>query len=451
MLRLAWPALVEQLLNILVSLTDTWLAGNLLPDPAYLSAIGLMAYLMWLMFAVYSPISIGATALIARFMGAGDRKLAVRVMRQALLVGGAFSALSMVCLFFGGRYLVWLMKLDGVAAAAATEYLAVCALIAPALMLEHVGISSLRGAGDTVTGFIIMSIVNVVNAVASYSLLTGLGPLPELGWTGLALGTAIGHCVGACLVLAALLKGRVGLRLHLAGLRWDPALIKRLFAVGVPGGLDMWSILGCQLVFVAIVFSIGDLAQAAHGLAIRVESLAYLPGGAFAIAATTLSGQYLGAKDPRRATRAALLALATGGGLLTLMGVVFFVVPRPLIGLFVSEANQQAGDLAATLLAVVAWAMPPMAVSMILTGALRGAGDTRYPLVVTIVTFVGVRIPATAILAHNLLGLEIIDAWLPDVPSRTVAAWLVMTAEVYLRAVLVAWRFWHGGWREIEV
>jgi putative MATE family efflux protein len=451
MMRLAWPALIEQLLNILVSLTDTYLTGNLLPNPAYLAAIGLMAYLMWMMFAAYAPISIGATALIARFVGAGDRSRAVRVLHQAYLVGAVFAAVSFVVLWLGGGWIVWGLQLRGTAADAATRYLTICAFVAPALMIEHIGISCLRGAGDTLSGFVIMSTVNVVNAVASYVLLQGWGPIPALGWDGLAYGTAIGHGIGACMVLALLIRGRAGLRLRWRRLRWDPSIRRRLFAVGIPGGLDMWSILACHFVFVGLVFRIGDIAQAAHGLAIRVEALAYLPGGAFAIAATTLAGQYLGAKDPAKATRSVLLALLVSGLLLTAMGAVFLFAPGALIDLFISEENVAAGALAARLLAVVSWAMPPLAVSMVLTGALRGAGDTRYPLVVTLVSFLCFRIPLTLVLAHNYFELPWIDTWLTTPEVRTIAAWWVMTSEVYIRAGLIAWRFLHGGWRQIDV
>jgi len=77
-------------------------------------------------------------------------------------------------------------------------------------MMERVGIACLRGAGDMVSGLVVMAIVNAINMATSYALATGLGPLPELGWQGIALGTAIGHVCGATILTALLAGGRAG-------------------------------------------------------------------------------------------------------------------------------------------------------------------------------------------------------------------------------------------------
>ena len=84
---IAGPAILANSSAPLVGLVDTWLTGNYLEGDAAVAAIGLMAYVLWLLPCMFSTITIGATAMIARFVGAGDRKLAVRVANQALLVG----------------------------------------------------------------------------------------------------------------------------------------------------------------------------------------------------------------------------------------------------------------------------------------------------------------------------------------------------------------------------
>src|SRR5690606_11408082 len=129
-------------------------------------------------------------------------------------------------------------------------------------------------------------------------------------------------------------KGRAGLQLSQPAFRTDMDLIRRLLRIGIPGGTDILSIVLCQLWFVRIVNELGMLAAAGHGVAIRIESLAYLPGAAFQVAAATLCGQYLGAGDHRRATRSVLTACLVGGGLMTAAGLLFFFAAEPLTGLF---------------------------------------------------------------------------------------------------------------------
>src|SRR6185369_17243932 len=106
----------------------------------------------------------------------------------------------------------------------------------------------------------------------------------------------------------------------------------------------------CQLMFVSIVASLGELAMAAHGVAIRIESLAYLPGYAFEVAAATLAGQHLGARDYRQATRSVLAASVVGVALLSVIGLVFYVGADELVGLFLRPDELAVAALAAPLL-----------------------------------------------------------------------------------------------------
>jgi putative MATE family efflux protein len=306
------------------------------------------------------------------------------------------------------------------------------------MMLEAVGIGCLRGAGDMVTGLVTMIIVNVVNITVAWSLLLGLGPLPQLGWDALPIGTACGHTMGGLIPFVILLGGRSGLRIQPKLVRPDFPFMRRILRIGVPGGIDVQSIVLCQLIFLSIVDRLGTVAAAAHGVAIRIESLAYLPGYAFQVAAATLAGQYLGARDYRQANRSVLTACAVSGSMLFAAGLVLFFGARPLVGLFLGPDQADVAAIAPSLLRIISVAMPPLALMQVLTGALRGAGDTRWPLAFTFIGFVGVRLPAAWFLAHTLgWGIQ--------------GAWYAMGADVIVRCVLVAIRFLTGGWKRVEV
>ena len=146
-----------------------------------------------------------------------------------------------------------------------------------------------------VTGLVTMVVVNVVSISLSWSLLLGSGPLPSLGWDALAIGAASGHLVGGLIPLLLLLRGRAGLRADSSVRQPDIELMRRILRIGLPGGVDVLAVVSCQLMFLSIVNRLGVVAAAAHGVAIRLESIAYLPGVAFQASAATLAGQYLGA------------------------------------------------------------------------------------------------------------------------------------------------------------
>ncbi|MCA9247987.1 MAG: MATE family efflux transporter [Planctomycetales bacterium] len=455
MMRLALPVLVEYLLHVLVNYVDLWLAGNYLTDPsgqeAYVAAITQVGYVMWFTFNLFAVVAIGATALVARFVGANEWEQARRCAGQALLLGVALAVLVVCAGATGIDALVRQLQLHGGAAEFASEYLWIILYVIPAIMLNEVAIAALRGAGDMVSGLIVMSIVNGVNLLISASLLLGLGPFPELGWRGLAIGSAIGHAVGAAILLVMLLRGRAGIKLSLSRLTPDMQLMRRLLRVGIPGGADALAVVLCHFWYVSIINQLGTLQTAAHGIGVRVEALAYMPATAFQAAAATLCGQFLGAGDIARARRSALVAVLAAEVLLSAVGAVFFFGSRPLTTFFLGGGDSAVVPITTYLLQIVALTMPPFALTAVLSGALRGAGDTRWPLAITLVGFLVVRIPLAYLFAREGTWHATETIVIQGFGWGVAGAWYAMVADVVVRAALISWRFMHGGWSRVVV
>jgi putative MATE family efflux protein len=470
MLRLATPVLVEQFLHMLVGFSDTILAGQYL-GATELAAINLMNYALWALYTVFAIVAIGSTALVARSVGGGDFLLARRVLRQSLLLGVLLAvAVAAVGVVLAGP-VVRLMQLEGDAARLATHYLWFVLAVLVAIGVEEVAIACLRGAGDTMSGLIAMIVLNIVNVSVSWSLVLGLGPLPELGWYGLAIGTAVGHLCGAAVILGFLLRGRAGLWIELRRARATPLqqtsehrddpspparmldgeIVRRLLRVGLPGGIDSLAMVCFHLWYLAIINQLGELAMAAHGVGVRIESISYLPGFAFQVAAATLVGQYLGAGDPHRAGRAVLTTCAVGGSIMTCAGAVMFFFPEALARIFIHADKQSIIELTSRLLPIVGAAIPAFALATVLTGALRGAGDTRLPLAITFVGLVLVRIPMAYILAYETIELPLVGVSLVGWGLGVVGAWYAMVVDIVVRTALILLRFFHGGWKRIEV
>jgi len=240
-------------------------------------------------------------------------------------------------------------------------------------------------------------------------------------------------------MLAVLLHGRAGLAIRAQALAFHPNLVRRMLRIGIPGGSDMLAIVLCHMWFVSIIFQLGDVAAAAHGVAVRIEALAYLPGTAFQVAATTLTGQFLGARNEARATQSTAVAGVLGATVMSAAGLVLFFGAEPLVRLFVRGDAEEVIAQAAPLLRIVSVSMPVLAVSMVFSGALRGAGDTRWPFVFTLISMLGVRIPGAYLLTQPSWGLGVAGAW------------YAMIGEIFTRGVLVTVRFVQGAWKKIEV
>jgi len=460
MLVLALPVLAEESLNLLVGYTDFFLAGRFLPGESPLAAMGLMAYFMWLLPSLFSFIGIGALAVVARMVGAGQRREAAHATRQALLIGIAASLAGVLLIPSLAGVFVRAMGLADDAAQLATRYVWIVTPAIPFIMVEQVGSACLRGAGDTVSGMAARLVVNAVDIVLSAALVTGWSLFPNAGWDGLAIGSACGHAVGGLIILWRLWQGRGGLRLldtsganrdHWSRL-WtcDGPMIRRILRVGLPGGFDVLSVLTCHLIYVAIINRLGTVAQAAHGLGVQIEAMSYLPGSAFQVAAATLAGQSLGAADQRRAVRGVLLCLAAAVTVMSAAGLVMFFAGESIALVFIGQRTETA-ILTGQLLKIVALSCPALAVLMILGGALRGSGDTSWPLAITFLGLVGIRIPGACLLAWNEVPLPLVDVALPAAGLGVSGAWWAMVADVFFRAMLAAGRFAQGGWQRVRV
>ncbi len=402
-------------------------------------------YLAWAITSYTVFVTVGSTALVARFFGARDLALARDVVHQSFILAVIFGGLLTVAGLLGGIELVVSgLNLQGDAARFASQYLGVMFVLLIFQVIESAGIACLVGAGDTRTGLFVMMGVALVNLPLAWGFAFGLGPLPALGFVGIALGTGLSHALGCTTVIVVLLRGRFELKLEWRRLvpRFD--LIVRLLRVSVPAAVDSLSLVVGQLWFLSIVNQLGEVASGAHGIALRWEALGYLSGAAFGVAAMTMVGQNLGAGRPELARRSGWLALGLGGALMTIMGVVFFTLAPMMFRIATADENiVQAG---VQVLQLVAFAMPALAPVIIFTSALRGAGDTRVPVLFTWIGFFVVRIPLAYVLTKSSVDLGPLGV-IPGMGLGLFGAWLAMFVDIFIRGAFFLSRFIRGKWQ----
>lgn len=433
---LVLPALAHQYLLLAIQHYDQYLAWPF--SDAHKAALTNANYLYWLVSCYSVIVGAGATALVGRSVGAKDSLTANRAAGQAIVLAIIFGTLGTIAALLGLPALMHGLDLQGDAPEIAVAYLTPLAAVLVLQMIETAGIACLVGAGDTRTGLGVLAAVAIVNAPLAYGLSRGVGPFPNLGFLGIAYGTAISHALGGLIVLGLLLRGRSGLKISPALLMPDPGILKRLLRVSLPAAGDSLSGGLCQLWFLSIVNSLGSAASAAHGIALRWEAIGYLAAAGFGTTASSLVSQNLGAKLPERAARAGWLCLAAAAVFLSLVGVVFATFAQTMGEQYTRPGESEIITLTAVALRTVAFAMPALACVMVLTPALRSAGDARVPMFFTWFGFLGVRIPlAYLLICHFEIGL--------------IGAWLAMLADLWLRGVLFVLRFASGRWKAIRV
>ncbi len=432
--KLALPATGEQLLSMMVGLVDAMLVGHL--GASALAAVSLANQWVYVIFTLSGAVSTGSTVLVARSVGGKDWDTANRTLRQSVLLGFCIGlAVTVLGLLFAEPAMALMGAEPDVLAQGVTYLRIVSSALVPTVVLV-VGNACLRGAGDTRTAMKVMAVVNVLNVVVAWVAINGPFGLPKLGVAGSALGAFVGRSVGGLLVVGILLKGRSGLKLELRHLRPDFGIIRRVLRVGLPsGGEQLMMSLG-MLAFLRVIASLGTVAVAAHVVALRIQSLSFMPGFGFSMAGTTLVGQGLGARDPRRAERSGYLTYQMAASLMAVMGLVFILFPQQLTRLFTDDL--MVVQMAVTPLRMVGFTQPFLAATMVFAGNLRGAGDTRFPMYVTAAGVWIIRVSVASLLTLALgMGLS--------------GAWLSMSMDQVVRGTIFFLRFRGGRWKKMEV
>jgi putative MATE family efflux protein len=431
-LALALPAVGEQLLNMAVGLADTFMVGHL--GAAAVAAVGLSNQAVTLVTTFFAAVATGVTALVARHTGACEGEQANRIVHQGYLLGAGLGLILTALGLSLAEPTMRVLRAPADVLAPGTTYLSIVAASFVLAAWLFIGNAALRGAGDTRSPMGVMLVVNVMNILVAYACIYGVGPLPALGVAGSAIGAAVGRGAGGLLVTWLLWRGRSGLQLRLSGLLPDVLQIRRIANIGLPAGAEQLMMRVGMTTYMATVAGLGTKAFAAHQLALQGESLAFMPGFGFAMAATTLVGQGLGAEDPDRARADAFLARRLAMFLMAAMGVLFFIFSAQIIGLFIDDP--EVIQLGVWPLRLVAFSQPALATMMVLAGALRGAGDTRATLAVTAAGLWLVRLPL-ALLLTGPLGL--------------IGAWIAMGADLNVRGLGMWLRFRSGRWMRIKI
>ena len=430
-----WPFL-EQVLNLLVGTVDLALAGHLSPESAAMAgtdALGVASFIGWFMGIVHGALGVGATALVARAVGAGRRGFANAALGQTMLLSLAVGAAVGLTIGTLAEAIGAVAGLEGRALALCRLYLRIVAFAAPFHAVMLAGAAALRGAGDTRTPFAVMVGVNLLNAGTSVLLVYGPDPIGGHGVAGIAGGTLAAWVAGSTAIVAVLIKPRGVLVLKRRRLRPHPHTMARLGRVGLPNLAEVVG--GTWLATFVVLTMVGRLPGeglvGAHMIAVRVESMSFQPGFALGVAAATLAGQYLGAGDPAGARRAVALCWAVGATLMTAVGVAFLLFPAALAGILTNAPPLI--EAATTPIRICGAIQLFFATYIVFAQALRGAGDTVKTMQMTYFSVFLIRVPGAWILAH-VLGLG-----LPGI-------WLALCGDLVVRGGLFAGRFLHGGW-----
>ena len=408
-MTLAWPTMLEQLMQTAVQYIDTAMVGSLGTQAT--AAVGATSTVNWLIGSSISALSIGFLSFIARACGANDEAAAKRSVSQAalavLVTGVIFTILTLSL----SRYVpVWMQVEPGIQALAAQYFFILYIPMLPRTASIIFG-TVLRAAGDTRTPMKIGVVVNLINVVLNFLLIYPARTINLFSFSFMIPGAGMGVIGAAAASAAAFTFGGICITVILwrhprisprgQSFRPDPAILRPCLRVAFPNMLQRFGTSLGYVAFASMINSLGEVATAAHTIANTVESAFYIPGYGMQTAAATLAGNAYGAEDETRMNELAAMFIPIEIGLMILSGGLLFLLAPLLTGIF--SGSQEVVLLGSTVLRMVAVSEPFYGFSIIIEGMMQGVGKTKEPFVFNIIGMWGIRIMGT-FFCTQLLG-----------------------------------------------
>jgi putative MATE family efflux protein len=427
---LAVPMVLEMLMESIFVVVDVFVVAHLGADAV--ATVGLTESFMTILYTLAMGLSIGAGAMVARRIGEKDAEGAAHTAAQVILFGCALSMIiGVVGAIFAPQLLAIMGASPGVIANA--SFTRVMLGGNASVVLLFLINSVFRSSGDAATAMRTLWLANAINVVLGPALVFGWGPLPELGVVGAAIGTTIGRGTGVLYALTRLGKPASRVRLHAHHFRLDLQLIGRVIKLSSAATFQVFVGMASWIGLVRILASFGSDVLAGYTIGMRIVMFALLPSFGMSNAAATMVGQALGAKKPERAEAAVWKTARYNAVFLAVIGLLFVVFARPIVGGFTQEPNVVRYGVMA--LRTVAYGFVFYAYGMVIGNSFNGAGDTRTPTWINLFVFWMLEIPLAWLLSHQT-GLGVLGVF------------VAMTIAFSTLAVVSSLVFRKGRWKE---
>ena len=437
-IKISWPVLVELLLSSLFGMVDMMMIGRISDTAlaaASVASVGITNQPLFMGLSLVQALNVGATAMISRYHGAKQNHRIENVLRHVMLFSMLLLAipLSILGLYFTNPIMTFL----GAQADALLAGRIYFKIIMVGFLFQSLNMSmsaALRGIGETKIPMRVNLFCNFLNVIGNAVLIYGLLGFPQMGIAGAGLSTALSNVVASLLLLGYLLKGEKDVKLNIkTKFSYDKNVMRNLIKIGVPASMEQVILRVGIIMFLRIIAGLGTVIFAAHNIALSILSLSFQPGQAFGIAAATLVGRELGAKNTDKAEEYAKATRNIGSKISTIMAVIFFFFGAQIVGFYTKDPVIIKNT--SNVLRIIALVQPFHSSQLILAGALRGAGDTFWPLVTTFVGIVLIRV----IIAHllvNIFGYGLTGAWVAVFIDQ-----IIRWAFIYFRFRTDKWKY----------
>ncbi len=440
---LAFPIMIIGGLRILLRIIDFLMVSYAYESDAGLAGMTIAFHYYFIGFGLALALSSGTISVVARYLGARKPSEANFSIKQSMYLSLFLSIPLTILTWMFAESLIGLMSSDAEVVELGATYLRITMLAITFRFWSLIGARALAGAGNTETPMWIRMISVPTNVFLNWIFIFGIGPVPELGVAGAALGTVLSDLLTVLLFLWIFLSGNARVQLVLTGKQWDSRVAREIIGVAAPlGGMRLTMAIGL-FPFVFIVSAAGTSLLASYGIARRVMLLALMPAWGFSTASSTLVGQHVGGNRMQEAEDSGWQTLRIALATQLLIGFILTLGADPISSLFDSRDP----ILTTTFIRVFGIGVAAYSISRTMQGGLRGAGDTLWPFYGTLLgtaSRIGVALLALPVDVTIKIGIL---SFTPGFGYGVEFIYLAILVDLYIRAAVNTIRFASGTWK----
>jgi MATE family multidrug resistance protein len=432
-MSLAGPVILAEVGWMSMGLVDTIMVGPL--GPAAIAATGMGSGVFTAIVIFGMGLMLGLDAFVSQAHGAGDERECLEWLHQGVWLACCATPIVMVLAWLTyGTLDRWGLHPD--TRRLVGPYLRVISTGALPLLLYAAFRRYLQGMHVVRPIMIALVTANAINAVANWILIYGNLGMPVLGVAGSAWATTAARVYMAAFLYLAIgaERRRRGRADPTVDLRLDLHRIRRLIRLGFPAASQVTLEVGVFAVATALAGRLDPVSSGSHQIALNIASLAFMVPLGLSSAAAVRVGYAYGAGDRQRAVLAGWTALASGGVIMTALGLVFFLWPVTLLRVF--STDPRIIDIGVSLLAIAAAFQLFDGTQAVATGALRGISETRVPMIVNVIGHWFLGLPVGYALCFRF-GWGVRGLWIGLSIGLVVAA-LVLTVVWWKRTLTFA-------------
>ncbi len=378
------PLMLGNVFQMLYNTVDSIVVGNYVGKEA-LAAVGSTTIIVNMLVMFFNGFSVGASVVIGQSFGARNEKRLHTAVETTMLMTFIACVLFTLIGVLGVKPMLRFMDTPDDVFSDATTYLTIYFLGLSGLLIYNMGSGILRAVGDSTRPLFFLILTSVLNTVLDLVFVIWL----KMGIAGVSIATIISQAVSAMLILILLTRSREIYRFSWKDLRIDKAVLKQIFGVGLPAGIQSVITAFSNIFVQSYVNYFGSTVMAGWSSYNKLDSFIMLPMQSMAMAATTFVSQNIGAGKEERARRGTLMTILTSLTVTAVIAVILVIFAKPAVRLF--SKDQDVIDAGALFIHTNTFFLLLNCVNHVLASALRGRGDSRGPMIIMLVAFVGIR------------------------------------------------------------